>query len=204
MGGAGGRRALSSCLRALAAAQGSAACSTSARCVPPLADASTSYAVAQPGWAQRRGTSSSSSAAARGGSGGGPTVVAIAQRWQHSGAAAAVASPRQAVYQVVVVTGDVRGAGSAAPAVVTLVGSGAGGAGARVEERGVHVVQGGGCGGMPRAAHERLVDRQTGMLGHRLQRCLAAVALPPARREQPQAQQPPLPSAALFTHPTVT
>ncbi|PSC69732.1 putative phosphatase 2C 55 isoform A [Micractinium conductrix] len=76
-----------------------------------------------PGWAQRRGTSSSSSAAARGGSGGGPTVVAIAQRWQHSGAAVAVASPRQAVYQVVVVTGDVRGAGSAAPAVVTLVGS---------------------------------------------------------------------------------
>lgn len=88
----------------------------------PLGDSapSTSYAAPEctSGWQRwwRRGSGSSS---------GGHAVSSTgAARWQHSDAARAASAPRQVLYQVVVVTGDVRGAGSPAPAVVTLVGSG--------------------------------------------------------------------------------
>jgi hypothetical protein len=102
----GVRRALTTCLRSLAAQQGGCSSSRAAALSPLLADdgPSTSYGASPPAWPWRR-------------SGG---------RAQHAGvAAAAEAPPRQSVYQLLVVTGDVRGAGSAAPAVIKLVGTGA-------------------------------------------------------------------------------
>jgi hypothetical protein len=102
----GVRRALATCLRSLAAQQGGCSSSRAAALSPLLVDdgPSPSYGASPPAWPWRR-------------SGG---------RGQHAGvAAAAEAPPRQSVYQLVVVTGDVRGAGSAAPAVIKLVGTGA-------------------------------------------------------------------------------
>ena len=86
---------------------------------------STAYSTAL-GWQpSRRRAGGSAAAAATAASGGTGSARA---RSQHSGpatAAAAVPPPRRAVYRVEVVTGDVRGAGSPAPAVIRLVGSGA-------------------------------------------------------------------------------
>lgn len=85
---------------------------------------STSYSTA-PGWQPSRRSAGGSAAAATAASGGPGSTGA---RSQHSGpatAAAAVPPPRRAIYRVEVVTGDVRGAGSPAPAVIRLVGSGA-------------------------------------------------------------------------------
>ena len=85
---------------------------------------STSYSTA-PGWQPSR-RSAGGSAAATAPAASGSTGSARA-RSQHSGpatAAAAVPPPQRAVYRVEVVTGDVRGAGSPAPAVIRLVGSG--------------------------------------------------------------------------------
>ncbi|KAL4419639.1 hypothetical protein ABPG77_008580 [Micractinium sp. CCAP 211/92] len=115
-----GALGLRTCLRTLAAA---AAEPFSARAVSlaSLADSapSTSYGSTEytSRWQRwwRRGSSGSS--------GSHPLSSSSSARWQHSDAARAASAPRQVMYQVVVVTGDVRGAGSPAPAVVTLVGS---------------------------------------------------------------------------------
>lgn len=112
---------LRTCLRTLTAA---AAEPWSARTasLSPLADCTPSTSYAGPectsGWQRwwRRGSGGSS--------GGHALSSSSAARWQHSDAARAASAPHQVMYQVVVVTGDVRGAGSPAPAVVTLVGSG--------------------------------------------------------------------------------
>lgn len=83
---------------------------------------STSYSTA-PGRQPSRRSAGGSAAAAASGSHGSARA-----RSQHSGpatAAAAAFPTRRAVYRVEVVTGDVRGAGSPAPAVIRLVGSGA-------------------------------------------------------------------------------
>ena len=98
------RGALATCLRTLAAAQG--ACSGRGAALSSFVDnaPSTSYGAAQPAARWSRGGRQHSSLEAA--------------------TAAAVTPPRQAVYQLVIVTGDVRGAGSPAPAVVKLVGTG--------------------------------------------------------------------------------
>lgn len=120
---AGLRGAVATCLRSLQALEG-AACATSG---PPavaatLADTapSTSYGEAAPAW-QRRWRRGAASAATP------PPPAATGRRGQHSATAAAqavVQAPRPAQYRIEVVTGDVRGAGSPAPAVIKLIGTG--------------------------------------------------------------------------------
>jgi hypothetical protein len=111
---AGLRRALAACAQSVTALQQGAAGSCRPASLSSLIDSapSTSYSAPQPGWLRRPASAAAAAAAGQA---------------QLSGAAAAVAEerhPQAATYTVVVVTGDVRGAGSPAPAVVTLVGTG--------------------------------------------------------------------------------
>lgn len=118
------RRGLATCLRALAAAQPAGSTTALAECAP-----STSHAIRQQQWRGSVSSSHSSCSVASvvgGGSGSSGPLVPGSALWHSevgTAAAAAAPPPRQAVYQVVVVTGDVRGAGSPAPAVVKLVGT---------------------------------------------------------------------------------
>ena len=94
---------------------------------------STSYTTPHPGWQWRRGSggrrrrlvTEAAAAVAPQPSPAAPTVAAAAAAEVAHGVQQ-VAAPGAVVYQIVVVTGDVRGAGSPAPAVITLVGTGEG------------------------------------------------------------------------------
>ncbi|EFN56908.1 hypothetical protein CHLNCDRAFT_144585 [Chlorella variabilis] len=105
------RRALTACVQGVTGLQQGVTSSARPASLSSLVEAaaSTSYSPPQPGWARR----------------GGGGAAAACSRAQLSGAAAVAAAeaPHQALYQVVIMTGDVRGAGSPAPAVITLVGT---------------------------------------------------------------------------------
>lgn len=113
---AGLRRALAACVQSATALQQGAAGSCRPSSLSSLVDSapSTSYSALQPGWLRR--PASAAAAAATGGQAQLSRAAAAISEEQH---------PQAATYTVVVVTGDVRGAGSPAPAVVTLVGTGA-------------------------------------------------------------------------------
>jgi hypothetical protein len=112
---AGLRRALAACAHSVSALQQGSSNSLRPAAISSLVETapSTSYAAPQTGWLRRQRASNASQLS---------DAAAAAAATEGS---AAAAQPGTALYQIVVVTGDVRGAGSPAPAVVTLVGTGA-------------------------------------------------------------------------------
>ncbi|KAL4854234.1 putative protein phosphatase 2C 55 [Chlorella vulgaris] len=110
---AGLRRALAACAHSVSALQQGSSNSLRPAAISSLVETapSTSYAAPQTGWLRRQRASNASQLSA---------AAAAAAATEGS---AAAAQPGTALYQIVVVTGDVRGAGSPAPAVVTLVGT---------------------------------------------------------------------------------